>query len=409
MFFVVALVLGQLTVRIRTQEAVQREHEGRATALYLLTRELAEASTIDQIVAKAVEEMGRSFDAAVAFLLPDAEGHLVSHAGNSLVLGEKDQAAAAWAFARRQAAGKFTGDLPMSGAMFIPLDSGHDVLGVLGLRLAQSNPPTIHQHNLLDALSRQIALALDRLRLGAFPEKAKALAESERLAKTLLDSMSHEIRTPLAAIKTALSSLVDLQSIGPPASDLIAEAQEASDRLSRLVGKVFDITRLDSGHVTPQFNECEVNDIVHLAVAETEKELARHKLTVEIAPGLPIVRADFVFLQEALMNLLSNAAFHTPAGTPVSLRVWQKDATLFFSVADRGPGLAPESIPRVFDKFYRGPDVRTGGAGLGLSLVKGFIEAIGGKVTAANRAGGGAEFTIALPAPSSSTCDAVAI
>lgn len=397
MYFVVALALGQLTARIRTQEAGERQRESRATTLYLFTRDLANATTVAQIIPRVVDQIGRSFDAEVAVLLPDASGQLAAQPGGSLERSESNRAAAAWAFERRQPAGQFTGNLPAADALFLPLESGGGALGVIGLRLRQSVPLTLHQQNLLDALNQQIALALDRQRLAALSEKAKVLAESERLGKTMLDSMSHEIRTPLAAIKTAVSELGDLKNVPAPGPRLIGEIQEASERVNRLVGKAIDIARLDSGHTKPLFNECDVKDIINLAVAETEKELAAHQLTVDIPPRLPIIRADFVFLQQALMNLLSNAAFHTPKGTPISLRVWTRDDRLFLSVADRGPGLAPESIARVFDKFYRGPGAPTGGTGLGLSLVKGFVEALGGSVSAENRAGGGAEFTISLP------------
>ena len=397
MYFVVALALGQLTARIRAQEVAERQREGRATALYLLGRALAEATTVEQIIRKVVDELGRSFDAEVVVLLPDATNRLEFQGRVAPALGEKEQAVAAWVLEHRQAAGKFTGNLPTVDSLFIPLESSNSVMGVMGLRLGQSTPPTIHQRNLLDALTRQIALALDRQRLSELSEKAKLLAESERLGKTVLYSMSHEIRTPVAAIRAAAIDLAELKSISGPGTELIAEIQEAAERLNRLVGKVLDITRLESGHIKPLFNECEVNDIVNVAVAETERDMARRPLTVDLAPGLPIIRTDFVFLQQALMNLLSNAALHTPAGTAVELRVWMKPGTLFLSVADHGPGMDTLSLPRVFDKFYRGPDAPTGGTGLGLSLVKGFVEAIGGKVTAENRIGGGALFTIALP------------
>jgi two-component system sensor histidine kinase KdpD len=397
MYFVVALALGQLTARIRAQEAAERQREGRATALYLLGRELAEASTLPQIVQKVVTEMLRCFDAEAAVLLLDGAGRLNVQTGNSLAIGEKDQAVMDWVLQHRAPAGKFTANLPLAEAMFVPLESSHSMIGVMGLRLGQPDPPTIHQRNLLDALTRQIALALDRQRLSELSEKARLVAESERLGKTLLDSMSHEIRTPLAAIKAAVTDLAELQSSTAAGMELISEIQEAAERLNRLVGKVLDITRLESGHVTPLLNECEVYDIVHTAVAETEKDFARHPLEVEIAPGLPIILTDFVFLHQALMNLLSNAAVHTPDGTKVTLRVWRNGETLRMTVTDCGAGLPPQSLARVFEKFYRGPGAPTGGTGLGLSLVKGFVEAIGGSVKAENREGGGAEFTIILP------------
>jgi two-component system, OmpR family, sensor histidine kinase KdpD len=394
MFFVVALVLGQLTTRIRAQEAVERKRENRATALYLLTRELAQAATVGEIVQRVVREMERAFDAQVVVLLPDESSHLQPQPASSFTLAEQEQQAAAWVLEHRKQAGRFTDTMPSVETLFVPLAGGGGSLGVLGLRWGQSMAPTLHQQNLLEALCEQIALVLDRHRLSGVSEKAKLLAESERLSKTLLDSMSHEIRTPLAAIKSAVAQL---NPAGAFDRAMITEIQEATERLNRLVGKVLDITRLESGHVRAVLNECDVSEVVNLAVAETEKDLARHHLTVQIAHGLPIVEMDFVFVQQALMNLLSNAAHHTPPGTPVELRVWVEERVLTLAVADRGPGLDPQSLRRVFEKFYRGPSAPTGGVGLGLSLVKGLMEALGGRVKAENRPGGGTVFTLSLP------------
>lgn len=397
MYFVVALALGQLTTRIRAQEVAERQREGRATALYLLGRELAGAATVDQISGKVIDELARSFNAEVALLLPDARHRLVAQPGGTLGLGQKEFSIAAWVLEHRQPAGRFTANLPMIDSWFVPLETGRSVVGIIGLRLQQTAPPTIHQRNLLEALTRQIALALDRQRLSELSEKSKLLAESERLGKILLDSMSHEIRTPVAAIRAAAIDLAETKSVTGDGAILINEIQEAAERLNGLVGKVLDITRLESGHIKPLFNECEVNDIVNVAVAETEKCLARHKLKVDLARELPIVRTDFVFLQQALMNLLTNAALHTPPGTEVILRVWAGPDALLLEVSDHGPGIDPHSIGRIFDKFYRAPHAPTGGVGLGLSLVKGFVEALGGTVRAENQAGGGAKFTITLP------------
>jgi two-component system sensor histidine kinase KdpD len=409
MYFVVALVLGQLTTRIRAQESSERQRETHATALYLLGRELAGAKTADQIVAVVVRELGNTLEAEVAVLLPDARNQLQLQAGGTLEPDAKELSAAAWTLEHRQPAGKFTGNIPTIDTLFVPLESSHSISGVIGLRPRQTTPPNIHQRNLLDALARQIALAFDRQRLAELSEKARLLAESERLGKTLLDSMSHEIRTPVAAIRAAAIDLAELKGVSGPGAELVGEIQEAAERLNGLVGKVLDITRLESGHVKPLFNECEVNDIVNVSVADTEKEMARHPLTVHLPPDLPIIRTDFVFLQQALMNLLTNAALHTPPGTPVELRVWNTGQALFLSVADRGPGIDPASVGRIFDKFYRAPDAPTGGTGLGLSLVKGFVEALGGTVQAGNQEGGGAKFTIALPLAEGAKKSTVAI
>jgi two-component system sensor histidine kinase KdpD len=177
---------------------------------------------------------------------------------------------------------------------------------------------------------------------------------------------------------------------------MVGEIQEATERLNRVVGNVLEASRLESGAVKPRLNECDVSELVHVALAETEKELSAHKVRVSFQAGLPVVPMDFVLMQQVLTNLLSNAALHTPEGTAVEVEARLDGDHLLLSVADRGPGIPPESLPRLFDKFYRVPNSRTGGTGLGLSLVKGFVEAQGGRVTAENRTGGGTIFTIRL-------------
>jgi two-component system sensor histidine kinase KdpD len=399
-YFVIALVLGHLTAQLRAQQEAEHQREERATALYLLTRELTEATRLEEIVQRTIHHLEEAFKAQVVVLLAEPyRGRDESLQAGALELTEEDERAAAWVLQHGQPAGKFTGNCPSATAFHVPLATGTGVAGVVGLRLRQTSQPTLHQRNLLDAFAQQIALALERHRLQEVSESAKMLAESERLSKTLLDSMSHEMRTPLAAIQGAASHLARL--MGPDSSEpkklMLEEIQEATERLNRLVGNVLDITRLAAGGIKPRVNECDVAELVHLTVAESEKELAGHPITVTLAPGLPIVRMDFVLMQQALSNVLSNAARHTPPGTPVQIAASVVEDDLVLVVTDDGPGIAPALLPRIFDKFYRAPHAATGGTGLGLSLVKGFVEAQGGRVTAENGPGGGMVFTIRLP------------
>jgi two-component system sensor histidine kinase KdpD len=403
MYFVVALVLGQLTARIRAQERAERQGQERATALYLLTREVAEAGSVDQMLEKVIGRMGLMLDAQVAVLLPDAVNSLrlrrQPHPASTLAVSDADFAAAEWVFANGRAAGRFTDERPRSDALYEPLSSGGGAVGVIGLRFDQQPPPASHQWQLIEAASQQIATALDQHRLREVSEQTQLLAESERLGKTLLNSISHEIRTPIAAITSAVGELLENPETGLHGSQrgMLGEIQEATDRLNRLVGNVLEITRLESGRLKPRAEWCDVSDLVHVGVKETQKQLSRHTVVVEVAAGLPLARMDYVLMEQALTNLLSNAAHHTPPGTPVEVSARVADGVLLLAVADRGPGFPEGAIPRLFDKFYRGPAAPTGGTGLGLSLVKGFVEAQGGRVTAENRAGGGAVFTISLP------------
>jgi len=400
-YFVVALAMGHLAARLRTQQAAERRREERATALYLLTRELAQASDFADLLAIIVREAGKAARAEVALSLPDdsADGSLAPYFASTWRVSEKEQSVASWAFLHRQPAGRGTDTLPSAEGVHLPLLTGERAVGVLSLRFRDPAPLAAEQRDLLDAFVRQIALVLDRQRLRDAEQQAKLVAESEHLSKTLLNSISHEIRTPIAAITSAAGNLNDPRNAAIPnfQQTMVAEIQEAARRLNRLVGNLLNMTRLESGHVKPKLDWCDVADLVQVTLKEIEKDLSRHKVTAEIPGGIPLVRMDFVLMQQVLTNLVLNAVLHTPPGTRVQVRAGAAADTLVLTVADEGPGLPPDILPLIFDKFYRAPAAPAGGTGLGLAIVKGFVEAQGGRITAANRPGGGALFTIHLP------------
>ncbi|MDB6066518.1 MAG: Osmosensitive channel signal transduction histidine kinase [Pedosphaera sp.] len=401
MYFVVAVVMGQLVARFRTQEKAERQREERTTALYLLTRELADAINLNQIVKAVVQHIGKLFDAEVAVLLADSSGQLSREPspGSTLRLTEKELSVAAWVFQHNQRAGQFTDNLPLSEALYLPLFTPAGVLGVIGVRMAQTNPPNLEQGNLLESFVRQAGLVIDRQRLHDAAQQSRLAAESERLSNTLLDSISHEMRTPLAAITSASSALNDPKLTARPgfAAALVGEITEAVTRLNRLVGNLLDITRVESGHMKAKMDWCDVGDLVNVTVKSVQKELSAHKLEIVMEPKIPLMRMDFVLMEQALANLLLNAAFHTPPGTLVQISAKIQNDELALTVSDNGPGIPAEVLPKVFGKFYRAPGAMTGGTGLGLSIVKGFLEAQNGRVQAENQPGGGAAFTLLLP------------
>ncbi|HEX4350829.1 MAG TPA: ATP-binding protein, partial [Verrucomicrobiae bacterium] len=396
LYFVVAIVLGQLVARIRAQELAERRREERATALYQLTREFAQAGTRDEVVWQLVAEVSRVFQATTAVVLP-GKNSLNAHPDSSLLLTDKELHVAEWAFLNRQAAGKFTDNLPGADNLHLPLATERAVVGVLSVGLPDKTLP-LARRDLLEAYARQAALVLDRVALRTTAEQGKLVAESERLSNALLNSISHELRTPLAAITSATSALAESKNTdGSFDRKMVGEIQEASARLNRLVGNLLDVTRLDSGHVRPKLDWCDVGDLISTTVRSLEREMAGHEVKIEIPEKLPLARLDFTLMQQALANLLLNAVVHAGTGTDILVQARHESGELILTVADNGPGLPPEFMTRIFDKFFRAPDAPAGGSGLGLAIVKGFVEAHGGRISAANRPGGGAVFAINIP------------
>lgn len=397
-YFVVAIVMGTLIARFRAQEKAERRREERTTALYLLTRELADALTPDQVAKVVVEHVGKLFNSEVALMLKSPDGRLSRQtmAGSTLKITEKEHSVAAWVFDHNRSAGQFTDNLPLSDALYLPMGTPAEILGVLGVRLSQTNAPGLDQQNLLEAFAQQAALVIDRLRLHEAAQRSHLAAESERLSKSLLDSISHEMRTPIAAIASAAGALSE-NNAAVRSGAMLDEIKEAVARLNRLVGNILDITRVESGQMKPKLEWCDVGDLVHVTVKRLQKELSGHPVNITLVPQLPLVQMDFVLMEQALTNLLLNAAFHTPNGTPIQLSAKIQDEELMLIVADKGPGIPVEAMDHVFDKFYRAPGAPAGGTGLGLSIVKGFIEAQGGRARVSNQPDGGAIFSLFLP------------
>ncbi len=397
-YFVVALVLGQLVARIRSQQEAERRREERATALYELTRDLAGTGSRDEVVWQVMAQVNRFFRAAAAILLP-TDDRLSPHPDSMLSVSDKELAVADWAFRQQKTAGRFTDNLPGADAMHFPLATDRKTFGVLAVGLAEKTLP-LAQRELLGIFAQQTALALDRIDLRSDAEHGRLVAESERLSRVLLDSISHELRTPLAAISAAASSLAESDKSSPELRrSLVAEIQEANARLNRVVGNLLDLARLEHGSIRPRVDWHDARDLVHTTLRELRRELVAHPVRIDM-PSEPLLAwLDFTLIQHALANLLVNAAMHTPAETPIDLSVRTTEDGVAWTVADRGPGIPSELLPRVFEKFFRTPTAPAGGSGLGLAIAKGFVEAHGGTLRAGNREGGGTSFTFTLPQP----------
>lgn len=399
LYFVIAIVTGNLTTRLRNQERSIRQREERTQAVYALAREVASDVTIDDVLQTAVNQIKQLFRAEVAVFLTDSTGHLSAHVHptSTFVVDAKERIVAVWSFENRKKAGLFTNTLSMAAAQYLPLLTQSGVFGVVGIQPEPTERLALDQEVLLDTFMSQIALAVERTVLDKAAQHAAVLQESERLYDTLLNSISHELRTPLATISGATSGLLNEQISSNPEARLALgqDLQEATERLNRLVDNLLNMTRLESGHLKLNLEWCDVADLINVSRNRVEKQLKNHQLITDVAPHLPLIRIDFVLMEQAIVNLLHNAALYTPPGTRIRLLVQRDGNALVISVADRGPGL-PNTV-QPFEKFYRAPGTGAGGTGLGLSISRGLVEAHGGTLTAENRLNGGARFMIRLP------------
>jgi two-component system sensor histidine kinase KdpD len=342
----------------------------------------------------------------VVILLPEGEGIAV-RAGYPPEdeLDEADLAAARWAWDHNRPAGRGADTLPGAKRLFLPLRTGRGAVGIIGIdRDAPGALLSPDEQRLFDALADQAAVAIERIKLVADVDEARVVAEGERLRSALLTSISHDLRTPLASI---LGSITSLRSYGelydPKARDeLAATIQDEAERLNRFVTNLLDMSRLEAGALKPRLALIDTGDIIATALQRATNVLQRHRVSLDLEPDLPMLSLDFVLFEQALFNLLDNAAKYAPPGSEVTVRARRQDGSVAISVLDEGNGIPVEDLAHIFEKFYRVQrgDRQRAGTGLGLAICRGFVEALGGTVAAANRADGqGAVFTMTLPVP----------
>jgi K+-sensing histidine kinase KdpD len=223
---------------------------------------------------------------------------------------------------------------------------------------------------------------------------------TEERRSSLLSALSHDLRTPLAAITGAATTLRDESAAIDSAQrrELLDTICEEADRLERLVRNLLDMTRLESGALVVRRQWMPLEEIVGAALTRVESQLDGRPVRTDLPADLPLVSADGVLLEQVFVNLLENAAKYTPAGSPVEIVARAPNAgAIAIEVADRGPGIPPGDEGRLFDKFFRGRQAGSSGAGLGLAICRGVIGAHGGTIEAANRPNGGAVFRMTLP------------
>lgn len=405
-FLVVALVASNLAARLRAQVVTARDRAKTTEDLYLFSRKLGGVVSLDDLLWATAFQIASMLKLRVVLLLPD-DGILSVRTGYPPedVLTEGDLAAAKWCFQNNTPAGRGADTLPGARRLFLPMRTGRGAVGVVGLDRDKPGPMlSPDQRRLLDALTDQAALAIERIHLAQDVDRAKIAAETERLRSALLTSISHDLRTPLASIIGAATGLRSYRGAldEQAQSELVHTIQEEADRLNHFIGNLLDMTRLESGAIAPKLDAVDLSDVVGSALRRAQKVLAQHRTQVDLPVDLPLLKLDPVLFEQVLFNLLDNAAKYAPAGSMIEIRALRDASTVRLDIIDEGDGIPQADLERIFDKFYRvhAGDRRRVGTGLGLAICRGFVEAMGGTIRAGNRPDrAGAVFTIMLPVP----------
>lgn len=380
-----ALLGGSLAARIRDQTKAARVRATATQALYDFSRKLSGTAKADEVLWATVTQLQASLRRNVIVLLPQ-EGDLQIMAAwpPDTEAGVADMTAARWSQDKEEPAGNGTGTLPNSRFHFRPLMSPHGSVGVCGIEFG-SEPMNSADERTLTAILDQTAIAIDRARLSKESVEQAARLEGERYRDALLSSISHDLRTPLATITGAVSSLREFGDRMPPDSrdDLLQSIEQESERLSRFVANLLDMSRIEAGGLKLNRDWVDVADVIQSAVERARRYFPGRTIETGIAADLPLVEADSVLLGQVLFNLLDNAVKY---GDKEAINVYARrdGGEVLISVTDMGRGIPPEDLEKVFEKFYRRgkADGRAPGTGLGLSIARGFVEAMGGRIKA---------------------------
>ena len=396
MFFAVALCMGHLTTRLRTREIAERRRQLETDALLRVTQSAALMPETDKGLSEALGVINSVVHAETSLIIRSLDHSLPEkiHPSSTWEPSSTEFGVAAWCYTNKQVAGRFTDTLPQSTGTWFPLQTATSVMGVLGLRLTSDEESLDFQRRqAVEAFVLQLALVLEKEHFIQAVGQAELMEKSERLRSNLLNSVSHELKTPLAIIRASIDGM------GAAAyNPYIVEIDTATKRLQRLVDGLLHMTRLESKVVEPRIEWCDVREIVEGAVAAAGDVLRNHPVVITIHADMPLVKTDQTLLMQALANILHNAAIYSPEQTPVEIVARHSEEKLRLTVRDHGPGLPPGEEGRVFGKFYRAVGTPAGGTGLGLSIARGFVQALGGDVSAWNHPDGGAVFEILIKA-----------
>ncbi len=382
LFLAVAVLSGSLSSRVRAEaRAAQARIEG-LRRIATFSRKLGEAATEPDLLAEIARQAAATAGQAVV-LAAAGEDVLVIRAAEPAAdtMDEGAWAAARWTWTKQEGAGQGTATLPGATWRFLPLRTARGRMGVLGIRsVVRLNEP---QTQAVSALADQAAVAWERVRLAGEGARTAAMEETQRLRTALLASLGHDLRTPLTGIQGAAGTLRAGWARLPDATrtDLLDSIEQDVGRMARFLANITELTRLETGQINPRLAPVPLEQAVHAAASRLA---GAPFIVVNLPQPEPDVLADPALLEQILVNILENAAKYSPGGSPIFVRGSLDGRDAILSIADEGVGIPPNELPHVFDSFFRASrgDRVAPGTGLGLTIARGMVEAMGGRIEA---------------------------
>lgn len=401
-FLLMAALTGNLAARQRRQLQALRDTQEETSELLDLSRKLTAATDRQAVVSAAAQHLNGWTDLKLCLLNRDGQSGWKVETGGPLEFSEAERAAADWAWQHDQPAGAGTGTLPFGRWWWWPLSVDDGPLALLGVCAKEGLTLSGQRRRLLTALSQPLAQALARAQLADDLEAARLHGETEQLRSALLASVSHDLRTPLTSMRGSIDSLLALGEAIPleDRRELLEGTRDEAERLDRYIQNLLDMTRLGHGALKLARDWVSPADIVGSALNRLRAVLASLQVITEVPAELPLLYVHAALIEQALVNVLENAARFSPPRGRLELRAGATDSELFFSVSDEGPGIPEEERAKVFDMFYTAARGDRGGqgTGLGLAICQGMVGAHGGRISVADGIEGrGTCITLHLP------------
>ncbi len=405
MYLVTALVVGNLTTRLRTKEKFLQLREDRVTALYNLTQKISSSQNIHDCVSSAIEMVENLFHARVGIFLKkeikNGTMELLPYQAGTLVYDEKELGVANWVARYGKPAGRFTDTLSFSAIYYIPLQTGTKTIGVMGIQVEAHLQLSYGQQLLLENCASQLTLGIERETLHESIRKHQIIMESEKIYNTLLNCVSHELKTPLATIQGCATTLLEPGTIENAYAirQLAEEINTSSERMNDLIQNFLDMNRLEAKKMKLNLQPCDLNDLFSTLLNHIEPFIKEHPVSLTMQDDLPLLNLDYVLMEQALRNIVHNACLYTPVQTPIEIHASIDSDCIVINIRDHGAGIPGNSPEKVFEKFFRANHNIPGGTGLGLSITKALIELHGGRIKVENHPRGGTQFSIYLHLP----------